>query len=165
MYFFKGVKYFSTAEHFPMNNLELWSRDGVSRISCCDMEMFDVQLLVVAMTSSVHGRYIMTVKNVFCILCIIAGASQWHCWDAYLGTVAVGVSLSATGGDCTKASGSSPAITASTSSSRSASGCEGGRQASTDPFWVAAYGQGPEGNRLHTVTRVFVESDIPEAVC
>ena len=25
-----GVKFFTTAEHFPMSNLVLWSRDGVS---------------------------------------------------------------------------------------------------------------------------------------
>lgn len=30
--FFKGVKYSSVAEHFPLTRLELWSRkDGVSR--------------------------------------------------------------------------------------------------------------------------------------
>ena len=28
--FFAGVKYLSCAEHFPLEHLEIWSRDGVS---------------------------------------------------------------------------------------------------------------------------------------
>ena len=29
--FFLGIRYFPTAEHFPLDRLDLWSRDGVSR--------------------------------------------------------------------------------------------------------------------------------------
>ena len=35
-FYFLGVKYFSAVEYFPHTQPELWSRDGVSRISLCE---------------------------------------------------------------------------------------------------------------------------------
>ena len=30
LFVFKGVKYYSNADHFPLNDTDLWSKDGVS---------------------------------------------------------------------------------------------------------------------------------------